>query len=183
MEPKNGVWRSFFQRNFFRPQMASGVVLGSFRSLFPIFTPPGPKFESSIVLVLPGVPPTAARPSTVRTFIAVPEGTTGAAPHPNSPSQRYFPSQIYIFYYGEGPFKGGGGWQNYVAKSTVRRRFHTSPSSILRYITKNRRNIILTQMGGVYTFWMSKISTNNFHFSQNLYIYVFMLQKRFFQLK
>ena len=39
---------------------------------------------------------------------------------------------------------------------------------------KSRRNDILTQMGGVYTFWTSKISTNNFYFSQILKIYVFM---------
>ena len=40
--------------------------------------------------------------------------------------------------------------------------------SILRYTQKNRRNNILTQMGGVYTFWTSKISTNNFYFRQIL---------------
>ena len=33
---------------------------------------------------------------------------------------------------------------------------------------KSRRNDILTQMGGVYTFWTSKISTNNFYFRQIL---------------
>ena len=40
--------------------------------------------------------------------------------------------------------------------------------SILHYVTKNRCKIILTQMGGAYTFWTSKICTNNFYFSQNL---------------